>query len=147
MAFKLYVGGLSYSTNSDSLRQYFAQCGTVESSTVITDRDTGESRGFGFVEMATQAEGESAIAKLNEQVFEGRKLTVSVAKGPGARGGASRLALVGGRTRSASTTSARVPTSAGPEARRSAGEPARTEQKEVEGSRRPTGPGSAASPA
>lgn len=87
MAFKLYVGGLAYSTNSDSLRQYFAQCGTVESATVITDRDTGESRGFGFVEMATQAEGESAIAKLNEQVFEGRKLTVSVAKGPGAGGG------------------------------------------------------------
>jgi RNA recognition motif-containing protein len=90
MAFKLYVGGLAYSTSSDSLRQYFAQCGTVESATVITDRDTGESRGFGFVEMATQAEGESAIAKLNEQVFEGRKLTVSVAKGPGAGGGARR---------------------------------------------------------
>jgi cold-inducible RNA-binding protein len=90
MAFKLYVGGLAYSTNSESLRQYFAQCGTVESATVITDRDTGESRGFGFVEMATQAEGESAIAKLNEQVFEGRKLTVSVAKGPGAGGGARR---------------------------------------------------------
>ena len=90
MAFKLYVGGLAYSTNSDSLRKYFAQCGTVESATVITDRDTGESRGFGFVEMATQAEGESAIAKLNEQVFEGRKLTVSVAKGPGAGGGARR---------------------------------------------------------
>jgi RNA recognition motif-containing protein len=90
MAFKLYVGGLAYSTSSESLRQYFAQCGTVESATVITDRDTGESRGFGFVEMATQAEGESAIAKLNEQVFEGRKLTVSVAKGPGAGGGARR---------------------------------------------------------
>jgi cold-inducible RNA-binding protein len=90
MAFKLYVGGLSYSTNSDSLRQYFTQCGTVESATVITDRDTGESRGFGFVEMSTQAEGESAIAKLNDQVFEGRKLTVSVAKGSGAGGGARR---------------------------------------------------------
>ena len=90
MASKLYVGGMSYSTTSDSLRQLFAQCGTVESATVITDRDTGESRGFGFVEMATQAEGERAIAKLNEQVFEGRKLTVSVAKGPGAGGGARR---------------------------------------------------------
>ena len=87
MAFKLYVGGLSYSTTSETLRQHFAQCGTVESAAVITDRATGESRGFGFVEMSTPAEGESAIAKLNEQVFEGRKLTVSVAKGPGEGGG------------------------------------------------------------
>jgi RNA recognition motif-containing protein len=56
VATKLFVGGLSYSTTSESLREYFAQCGTVESATVITDRATGQSRGFGFVEMATEAE-------------------------------------------------------------------------------------------
>jgi cold-inducible RNA-binding protein len=87
MASKLYVGGLSYSTTSESLRQHFAQCGTVESATVITDRMSGDSRGFGFVEMSTDAEAQAAIAKLNEQSFEGRKLTVNVAKAPGSGGG------------------------------------------------------------
>jgi cold-inducible RNA-binding protein len=82
MASKLYVGGLSYSTTSDSLRQYFAQCGTVESATVITDRVSGDSRGFGFVEMSSDAEAQSAIQKLNDREFEGRKLIVNVAKAP-----------------------------------------------------------------
>ena len=86
MASKLYVGGLAYSTTSDTLRQHFAQCGTVESATVITDRVSGESRGFGFVEMSTQAEAQEAIAKLNEQAFEGRKLIVNVAKAAGNAG-------------------------------------------------------------
>ena len=90
MAAKLYVGGLSYSTTSESLREYFAQCGTVESATVITDRVTGQSRGFGFVEMSTPAEAQEAIAKLNDQPFEGRPLTVSVAKAPGTGGGPRR---------------------------------------------------------
>ena len=72
MASKLYVGGLSYSTASESLRQYFAQCGTVESATVITDRMSGDSRGFGFVEMPTEAEAQAAVAKLNDHAFEGR---------------------------------------------------------------------------
>lgn len=95
MASKLYVGGLAYSTTSESLREYFAQCGTVESATVITDRYSGQSRGFGFVEMATEADAQAAISKLNGQSFEGRRLTVSVANsagagrpGGGARGGA-----------------------------------------------------------
>ncbi len=83
MASKLYVGGLSYATTSQSLREYFAQCGTVESATVITDRFSGESRGFAFVEMATHAEAQDAITKLNDQAFEGRKLMVNVAKAPG----------------------------------------------------------------
>ena len=83
MASKLYVGGLAYSTTSESLREYFAQCGTVESATVITDRLSGASRGFGFVEMATETEAKEAIAKLNDQPFEGRKLMVNVAKAPG----------------------------------------------------------------
>jgi RNA recognition motif-containing protein len=90
MASKLYVGGLAYSTTSDSLKEYFAQCGTVESATVITDRFSGQSRGFGFVEMATSAEAQEAISKLNDQTFEGRKLLVSVAKGPSTGGGARR---------------------------------------------------------
>jgi RNA recognition motif-containing protein len=88
MASKLYVGGLSYSTTSESLRQYFAQCGTVESATVITDRMSGSSRGFGFVEMSTDAEAQAAIASLNDREFEGRKLTVNIAKAPGSGGGA-----------------------------------------------------------
>ena len=87
MASKLYVGGLSYSTTSESLREYFSQCGTVESATVITDRFSGQSRGFGFVEMSTPAEAQEAIAKLNDQPFEGRKLMVNVAKGPSGGGG------------------------------------------------------------
>ena len=79
MASKLYVGGMAYSTTSESLRQHFAQCGTVESATVITDRISGDSRGFGFVEMSNEAEAQTAIQKLNDQSFEGRKLMVNVA--------------------------------------------------------------------
>jgi RNA recognition motif-containing protein len=102
MASKLYVGGLSYSTTSESMREYFAQCGTVESATVITDRLSGSSRGFGFVEMSTQAEAQAAIAKLNDQQFEGRRLTVSVANSPGqgGGGGARSGGFGGGRPRS-----------------------------------------------
>jgi RNA recognition motif-containing protein len=88
MASKLYVGGLTYSTTSESMREHFAQCGTVESAAVITDRFSGQSRGFGFVEMSTEAEAQQAIAKLNDQMFEGRRLTVSVANSPGQRSGA-----------------------------------------------------------
>src|SRR2546426_835532 len=65
MASKLYVGGLSYATTSESLREYFAQCGTVESAAVVTDRFSGESRGFGFVEMSTEAEAQDAIKRLD----------------------------------------------------------------------------------
>jgi cold-inducible RNA-binding protein len=87
MPAKLYVGGLSYSTTSESLREYFAQCGTVESATVITDRFSGQSRGFGFVEMATDAEAQTAIQKLNDQAFEGRRITVQAANSSGQRSG------------------------------------------------------------
>jgi cold-inducible RNA-binding protein len=100
MASKLYVGGLSYSTTSESLRQYFAQCGTVESAAVITDRMSGDSRGFGFVEMSTEAEAQAAIAKLNDQAFEGRKLIVNVAKAPGS-GGGTRSGSFGGPRKTA----------------------------------------------
>lgn len=100
MASKLYVGGLSYSTTSESLRQHFAQFGTVESATVITDRVSGDSRGFGFVEMSTEAEAQAAIGKLNDREFEGRKLTVNVAKAPGS-GGGTRSGSFGGPRKTA----------------------------------------------
>ena len=90
MASKLYVGGLSFSTTSESLREYFAQCGTVESATVITDKFSGQSKGFGFVEMSTSEEAQAAISRLNDQPFEGRRLTVNVAKPQVARSGGSQ---------------------------------------------------------
>jgi RNA recognition motif-containing protein len=90
MASKLYVGGLSYSTTSASLREYFAQCGTVVSATVVTDRYSGQSRGFGFVEMSTPAEAQAAIAKLGGRPFEGRPLKVNMAQAQEPRTGGSR---------------------------------------------------------
>ena len=83
MASKLFVGGLPYAAISEDLREYFAQCGTVMSATVITDRVTGQSRGFGFVEMSTEAEAQAAIAKLNGQSLQGRRLTVNAAERAG----------------------------------------------------------------
>ena len=97
MSAKLYVGGLSFSTNSESLREYFGQCGTVESATVITDKFTGQSRGFGFVEMSTSEEAQKAIAQLNGREFEGRTLTVNVANPQGAKTGGGRPGGGGGR--------------------------------------------------
>ncbi len=90
MASKLYVGGLSYSTTSESLRQYFTQCGTVESAQVMTDRFSGESRGFGFVEMSTDAEVSAAISKLDGQEFEGRRLKIDKANPQPSRSGPAR---------------------------------------------------------
>jgi RNA recognition motif-containing protein len=78
MAAKLYVGGLSYSTTSEGLREFFAQCGSVQSATVITDRFSGQSRGFGFVEMATAEEAQKAIGQLNGRELDGRRLTVAI---------------------------------------------------------------------
>jgi RNA recognition motif-containing protein len=96
MAQKLFVGGLPYSTSNDRLRELFAQCGQVESATVVTDRDTGRSRGFGFVEMATNEDAEAAITKYNGTDFEGRRLQVEKAKGEGAGGGGGRRGGSGG---------------------------------------------------
>ena len=90
MAVKLFVGGLSFSTSTDRLRETFAACGNVESASVVTDRDTGRSRGFGFVEMATNEEAESAISKLNGTTLDGRTIQVEKAKSPGAGGGGGR---------------------------------------------------------
>jgi len=87
MAVKLFVGGLSFSTSTDRLRETFAAIGAVESASVVTDRDTGRSRGFGFVEMATPEEAEQAISKLNGTTLDGRTIQVEKAKAPGSGGG------------------------------------------------------------
>jgi cold-inducible RNA-binding protein len=80
MGNKLYVGNLSYQTNDNSLSEMFSAHGTVTSARVITDRDTGRSKGFGFVEMSSSAEAQSAIDKMNGKEFEGRAITVNEAK-------------------------------------------------------------------
>ncbi len=77
---KLYVGGLPYSVTETQLEEIFAAHGTVESARVITDRMTGRSRGFGFVEMSSPEEAEEAMQKLNGTDLEGRSLTVNEAK-------------------------------------------------------------------
>ncbi len=80
MGKKLYVGNLSYDVDSSALQTLFAPLGTVESAEVIADRETGRSKGFGFVEMATEAEAQKAIAELNGKDHGGRALTVNEAK-------------------------------------------------------------------
>ena len=80
MSMKLYVGNLAFQTSSSDLQQLFGQAGTVESASVIEDRDTGRSRGFGFVEMASKEEGEAAISQFNGKEFNGRNLTVNEAR-------------------------------------------------------------------
>ena len=92
MATKLYVGNLPFQTTSDELKDHFAQAGSVESASVVEDRMTGRSRGFGFVEMATAEEAAAAIEQLNGKDFGGRNLTVNEARprtdrGPGGGGG------------------------------------------------------------
>lgn len=80
MSAKLFVGGLSWDTKDDKLREFFAQSGTVVSATVITDKFTGRSKGFGFVEMSTDAEAQEAVQKLNGQNLDGRAITVNEAR-------------------------------------------------------------------
>ena len=93
MSMKLYVGNLAFTTSSQDLQELFAQAGTVESASVVEDRDTGRSRGFGFVEMSSKEEGEAAIAQFNGKEVNGRALNVNEAKprenrgGGGGRGG------------------------------------------------------------
>ena len=103
MGQKLYVGNLSYNTTSSDLEQLFSQHGTVQSAEVISDRDSGRSKGFGFVEMGSDAEAQAAIAALNGQQHDGRTLTVNEAKpredrGPrgGGGGGGGRGGYGGG---------------------------------------------------
>src|SRR5207249_3755171 len=96
MAVKLFVGGLSFSTSNERLREAFAAVGSVESASVVTDRDTGRSRGFGFVEMATPEEAEQAISRLNGTNLDGRTIQVEKAKAPGSGGGGDRRGGGGG---------------------------------------------------
>jgi len=94
MGNKLYVGNLSYNTTGSDLEQLFSQHGTVQSAEVIADRETGRSKGFGFVQMGSDQEAQAAITALNGQQHDGRALTVNEAKpreerprGGGGRGG------------------------------------------------------------
>jgi RNA recognition motif-containing protein len=100
MSMKLYVGNLSFQTSSEELQQLFSQAGTVESASVVEDRDTGRSRGFGFVEMSSKEEGEAAIAQFNGKEVNGRALNVNEAKpreNRGGGGGGGRGGFGGGR--------------------------------------------------
>ncbi len=96
MAMKLYVGNLSFQTSSEDLQELFSQAGTVESASVVEDRETGRSRGFGFVEMASREEGEAAIQQFNGKEFGGRNLTVNEARPREDRGGGNRGGYGGG---------------------------------------------------
>jgi RNA recognition motif-containing protein len=87
MGSKLYVGNLSYNSTSSDLEQLFGQHGTVQSAEVIQDRDTGRSKGFGFVQMGSDQEAQAAISALNGQEVDGRALTVNEAKPREDRGG------------------------------------------------------------
>ncbi len=90
MAQKLFIGSLSFSTSTERLREFFAEAGAVESATVVMDRDTGRSRGFGFVEMATAEEANEAIKRFNGRELDGRQLRVELANSSGRDGGARR---------------------------------------------------------
>lgn len=80
MAKKLYVGGISYGTSEDALRKHFEQAGAVESASIIMDKMTGRSKGFGFVQMSTDEEAQSAIDMFNGKELDGRNLTVNEAR-------------------------------------------------------------------
>ncbi len=80
MAKKLYVGGISYGTSEDALKAHFAQAGTVESASIIMDKMTGRSKGFGFVQMTTDADADNAINMFNGKPLDGRNLTVNEAR-------------------------------------------------------------------
>jgi RNA recognition motif-containing protein len=106
MAAKLFVGSLAWGTTDDSLNEFFAQAGTVVSAKVITDRDSGRSKGFGFVEMSTDEEAAKAVAELNGKDLDGRAINVNEARpqeprenrggGGGGYGGGNRNSGGGG---------------------------------------------------
>jgi RNA recognition motif-containing protein len=99
MESKLYVGNLPYDVTEDDLRGLFAQAGEVKEVALITDRATGRSKGFGFVEMATQADAEKAIQTLNNHDLGGRALKVSMARPREERGGGDGAGYRGGGSR------------------------------------------------
>ncbi len=102
MSTKLYVGNLSFNTSNEDLQELFGQAGTVETVNIVEDRDTGRSRGFGFVEMSSKEEGQAAIEQLNGKEIDGRSLTVNEARpreerSGGGGGGGNRGGGGGGR--------------------------------------------------
>ena len=99
MAHKLFIGGLAFSTSDERLREVFAAAGGVESAAVVTDRDTGRSRGFGFVEMATAEGAAEAVKQFHGQAVDGRTLKVelSTSTGGGSRNGGGSKGGGGGR--------------------------------------------------
>ena len=99
MGRRLYVGNLPYSATEQDLSEKFAACGTVESVKLITDRDTGRSKGFGFIEMASDSEAQGAIKKLNSTDYDGRPMKVNEAKPQEKRGDGGRGGYGGGANR------------------------------------------------
>ncbi len=106
MSTKLYVGNLSFNTSNEDLQELFGQAGTVETVNIVEDRDTGRSRGFGFIEMSSKEEANTAIEQLNGKEVDGRALTVNEARpreersgGGGNRGGGGRGGYGGGGNR------------------------------------------------
>jgi cold-inducible RNA-binding protein len=96
MSVKLYVGNLSFNTSNQDLSDLFGSVGSVTSCNIIEDRETGRSRGFGFVEMSSLSEGENAIAQLNGKEIDGRELKVNQAKPMEPRNGGGRGGYKGG---------------------------------------------------
>jgi RNA recognition motif-containing protein len=102
MSMKLYVGNLAFQTTNEDLQELFSQSGTVQSANIIEDRETGRSRGFGFVEMSSKEEGNAAIAEFNGKEVNGRNLNVNEARareersGGGRNGGGNRGGYGGG---------------------------------------------------
>jgi RNA recognition motif-containing protein len=96
MGRKLYVGNLPYSATEQSLREAFAASGTVDSVSVITDRDTGQSKGFAFVEMASDSEAQAATTAMNGKMLDGRQIKVNEAKPKASGGGGNRRDNAGG---------------------------------------------------
>ncbi len=99
MGRKLYVGNLPYSATEQTLHETFSQYGTVDSANMITDRDTGQSKGFGFVEMSSNSEAQKAIQELNGSTLEGRQIKVNEAKPKAPRGGRGGGGYGGGGNR------------------------------------------------
>lgn len=97
MSTKLYVGNLSFRVTSDDLMEHFSQAGSVESANVVFDRETGRSRGFGFVEMSSSDDANSAIAQFNGAEYDGRNLVVNEARPREEGGGGNRGGRGGGR--------------------------------------------------
>jgi RNA recognition motif-containing protein len=96
MGNRLYVGNLSFNATNDSIREWFASCGTVTDVHVVTDRETGRSRGFAFVTMSTDAEAQKAIAETNGAMMDGRSLRVNEAEERQSRGGGGGFGGGGG---------------------------------------------------